>query len=104
MPYSVELGMSHWVLWHHPQHNLPGDSELQPAEELRLLEILLGVSVRSSEAIVFQNVPTMRSIPTIAHSHVFFRPEEDLDGKKLAEKLESRRTNWVNRSPWLNRK
>lgn len=40
------------------------------------MQRLLGLkgALTSAEAIVFQNLPSMRSIPTISHAHVFLRP------------------------------
>jgi hypothetical protein len=106
VPYHVEPGVEHWVLWHHPDVTA-GETELEPAEELRVLHGLLradGVaSLRPDEVIVFQNVPSMRSIPTIAHSHVFLRPRaSDEEGARLRAAMDARRAAWSARSPWLS--
>ena len=101
VPYELEEGTSHWVLWHHPD-TTAGDAELDPAAERRLAARLLGVAdLRADEAIVFQNVPIFRSIPTIAHSHAFLRPCAGDGGAALRQALEARREAWTARSPWL---
>ncbi len=101
VPYDVEEGISHWVLWHHPD-SMDGAAELDPAAEWQIVCRLLGVDLRDDEAIVFQNVPSMRSIPTIAHAHVFLRPRmADEAGTALAAGLAARYNAWRARSPWL---
>ena len=80
---------------------LSGDAELDPTEERVLLRQLLGdAAPRDDEAIVFQNVPTMRSIPTIAHSHVFLRPRADEAGECLQRRLNEVFGAWESRLPW----
>jgi hypothetical protein len=109
VPYHLEAGVSHWVLWHHPDLDAPGDKTLDPSEERLLVARLLGdeessgPTLRPSEVIVYQNAPANRSIPTIAHSHVFFFPAGDAPGLRLSAQLAARRAAWRARSPWLNR-
>eukprot|EP00966_Prymnesium_polylepis_P091581 2119905-Prymnesium_polylepis.1 len=86
-PYHTELHISHWVVWHHPD-SMPGDTDLVQAEELERVRELLAADMaaaaghrgasteglrawapRQDEFALFQNVPGMRSIATIAHSH-----------------------------------
>lgn len=102
VPYHLAAGISHWVLWHHPD-GVAGDTELDPAAELALVRALLGQEApREDEALVFQNVPAHRSIGTIAHSHVFLRPSTaDEAGRRLARRLEAEHDAWRARSPWL---
>ena len=99
VPYFVDPA-THWVLWHHPD-DLPGDTELEPAAELALVQRLLGDSCapRDEEVILFQNIPAQRSIPTIAHSHVFIRPLDDEHGHRLARRLDQEYSAWRARSP-----
>merc|ERR1711998_245408 len=75
-PYAVESGVWHFVLWHHPEL-VPGSTELSPQGELEVLRDILqahGAQVTEDEVIIFQNEATNRSLPTIAHTQVFFRP------------------------------
>ena len=54
-----------------------------------------------SDAIVaFQNVPVLRSLPTIAHAHVFFHLERLPPAGRDA--LARMRRVWLERSPWFN--
>ena len=55
------------------------------------------MQLRDEEALIYQNLPELRSLPTIAHSHVFLRPLTPV----LARGLERRRAAWRARSPWL---
>jgi len=119
LPYDLERGISHWVLWHHPQQ-LAGNSRLNAKDECDLVRELLGREVavaegyrhvrgnfarawgpRADEIEVFQNVPGKRSIPTIAHVHCFMRPRNDADGAVLSHVLEERRLDWERMQPWL---
>jgi hypothetical protein len=73
-PNQTADGISHWVLWRHPDH-LPADIELDPDMELEQLQQLLAaesegvtpVSVRAEEVIMYQDLPEHRTVPTIAH-------------------------------------
>ena len=110
-PYLLADGLEHWILWHHPDE-LAGDAALDGAAEAALAAELVraellpepaaGDAVRlPSDAIVaFQNVPVLRSLPTIAHAHVFFHrarlPPEGRDALARARRA------WLERSPWFN--
>jgi hypothetical protein len=48
------------------------------------------------EVVLFQNVPEMRSIPEVAHAHVFIRPNSASTRCALKEI----RRRWRMRSPW----
>lgn len=48
------------------------------------------------EVIAFQNLPQFRSVPQMAHAHVFLRPRSDATAKALASLRFERRI----RSPW----
>ena len=103
VPYHVEHGISHLVLWHHPDDMDGASTELDPSAELEIVREILGergCPPRPSEAVIFQNVPSMRSVPTIAHSHVFLRPADDEAGRRLAAELAERREAWRSRSPF----
>eukprot|EP00618_Florenciella_parvula_P032361 CAMPEP_0119500150 /NCGR_PEP_ID=MMETSP1344-20130328/22375_1 /TAXON_ID=236787 /ORGANISM="Florenciella parvula, Strain CCMP2471" /LENGTH=348 /DNA_ID=CAMNT_0007536205 /DNA_START=1 /DNA_END=1044 /DNA_ORIENTATION=+ len=104
VPYHLEAEISHWVLWHHPDdcHGKGGDVDDPSAEFLLVEEILRqeGCAPRADEAIIFQNHPSMRSVPTIAHSHVFFRPTNDERGRRLTTTLGTLREAWRARSPF----
>ena len=129
VPYHLAPGIHHFVLWHHPPRGgndggtnttngssghhghhhdhhdhggacLPGTTDLVPTQELELVQLLLACDVQESEACVFQQLPEHRSIPSIAHAHVFLRcatPE-------LTEVVEQRHNNWLARSPFMQDK
>ena len=103
-PYELTDGIEHWILWHHPSR-LPGDHPLDPKEEDALATRLLaqeGVNLPPNHIQSFQNVPSLRSIPTIAHSHVFIRRAH---GDSVAvDMLAAARRRWRDRSPWLTQK
>ena len=101
-PYELTEGIEHWILWHHPSH-VPGDRELDPQQEDQLaLELLALEHVHPArhQVLSFQNVPSLRSIPTIAHSHVFLRARP---ASATAAALANVRRRWRERSPWLSR-
>lgn len=113
VPYNLEEGTMHWVLWHHPD-SMGGMAELDAAAEFALLEQLLAPdvlqqlgaeaeawSLSHEECIVVQNIPIFRSIPSIAHSHVFLRPGAGAAGRALHRALCERLEAWRRRSPWL---
>ena len=92
-----------YVLWH---RSVPGDTVLDMAEELELVHIILGIDVKGSDrltsgqdVIIFQNDARIRSVPEIAHAHVFFRVA--MLSKRLREALFERRRRWLARSPYL---
>ena len=107
--------VQHWILWHHPRR-APGDSALLPGRELALVRRLLRRDLQAAgaagaaptttgedeaplrlDAVCYQNVPALRSIPQIAHSHVFIRSAAAAALAALA----SRRAAWLARSPFL---
>lgn len=53
-------------------------------------------ALEEDEVIIFQNVPEMRSVPAVAHAHVFVRPRSP----ETAEALRELRRQWRDRSPW----
>ena len=103
-PYLLEDGIEHWILWHHPDPT-PGDTELSRDAEAR---IAIAHVVRASggsahvdedHLVCFQNVLPLRSIPTIAHSHVFLRVGSMPHATRRT--IEKMRRRWRSRSPWL---
>ena len=101
-PYELTEGIEHWILWHHPAE-VPGDRELDPRREEQLALKLLAlerVHPAAHQILSFQNVPSLRSIPTIAHSHVFVRSRP---ASATATGLANIRRRWRERSPWLTR-
>lgn len=48
------------------------------------------------EVVIFQNVPERRSVPEVAHAHVFIRPSRPGN----YEELQRLRREWQLRSPW----
>lgn len=103
VPYNLEAGITHWVLWHHPERTGPSGRDLEMQAEFALIQALCADAPRPEEVIVYQNTPGNRSIPTIAHSQVFFRPADDAPGRRLAALLDAQRDAWRERSPFLNR-
>ena len=55
-----------------------------------------GCACASSELLAFQNLPQFRSVPQMAHAHVFLRPRSDATAAALATLRRQRRM----RSPW----
>jgi len=79
-----------------------GREHLQPlhapgrwAAVLRHVRLFLP-SLQDGEVVVFQNVPELRSVPEVAHAHVFLRPRS----KATQEALRELRLQWRDRSPW----
>ena len=105
-PYLLVDGLEHWILWHHPDElagdaALDGDAEAALAAELVRAELAGDAMLLPSDAIVaFQNVPVLRSLPTIAHAHVFFHLERLPPAGRDA--LARMRRVWLERSPWFN--
>ena len=101
-PYLLADGLEHWILWHHPRRT-PGDSELNRETEARTALTLLGLDgtagLGRDGLVCFQNVPPLRSLPTIAHSHVFVRVERLPQASRRV--IQEMRRMWRRRSPWL---
>ena len=97
-PYNLENEIEHWVLWHHP-NAVRGDAELAPDAEKSILAKVMRkngtVLPADDRLLIFQNVPSRRSLPTIAHSHVFFRPRE---GSQFQRTLSTLRAQWESRA------
>ncbi|CAE8646034.1 unnamed protein product, partial [Polarella glacialis] len=72
VPYSVDPGIEHWNLWYHPG-TTPGSTDLDVEAALRHLRLFMP-SVSEDEVVIWQNLPEFRSIPEVAHMHVFLRP------------------------------
>eukprot|EP00928_Gymnodinium_smaydae_P015097 TRINITY_DN15531_c0_g1_i1.p1 TRINITY_DN15531_c0_g1~~TRINITY_DN15531_c0_g1_i1.p1 ORF type:complete len:336 (+),score=44.72 TRINITY_DN15531_c0_g1_i1:43-1008(+) len=52
--------------------------------------------LNADEVVIFQNVPEFRSVPEVAHAHIFFRPKS----ADTREELRRLRASWRLRSPW----
>merc|ERR1740129_190225 len=52
--------------------------------------------LRDDEVVIFQNIPSLRSVPEVAHAHVFIRPRTT----STRESLRELRRQWRIRSPW----
>ena len=95
-PYLLENDIEHWVLWHDPDA-VPGDTELDPEAEKEVLKALLDEAFPDESClVVFQNLPSRRSLQAIAHSHVFFRVMDE--GTELACALSALRVRWEQRT------
>ena len=101
-PYLLDDGIEHWILWHHPVRT-PGDTELDREREVRRAVELIardgGVQLDPTLLVCFQNIPPLRSIPSIAHSHVFLRVSRMPPPAQRA--VAEMRSAWRRRSPWL---
>ena len=70
-----ETDPRHCLLWYHPD-SIPGTDDLQPELYMTHLRIFLP-SLRADEVVAFQNLPQFRSVPQMAHAHVFLRPQAE---------------------------
>lgn len=157
VPYELESGIEHWILWYHPE-TTPGsaDLDLLPGAEVELragcslgmpalrgcilavrraehsadptfvISLGTGDSVATSgdalapcrdqrrwaavlghlrlflpfveddEVVIFQNVRALRSVPDVAHAHVFIKPRT----WRTKEAVQQLRSAWRLRSPW----
>jgi len=73
----------------------PGGSPRRWAPVLRHVRLFLP-ELAEEEAVIFQNIPSCRSVPELAHAHVFIRPQSA--GSR--EALRQLRLRWRMRSPW----
>lgn len=89
VPYHVAAGIEHWVLWYHPEAT-PGGTDLDPAAFVAHVRLFLDVD-GADECCCFQNLPERRSVPTMAHAHVFLRTSSALAKLRAERRL---------RSPW----
>lgn len=73
-------------------------SELRPIGWVAVLKHvrLLLPDVLEEELVLFQNIPEMRSVPQIAHAHVFVRPTTDATRTALRRL----KREWRMTSPW----
>ena len=101
-PYLLEEGIEHWILWHHPERT-KGDMELNGESDARIALLHVeregGARLDREQIVCFQNVLPLRSIPTIAHSHVFLHVETMSQASQAA--VSRLREAWRRRSPWL---
>jgi cytidine deaminase len=93
VPYHCSEGIEHWVLWYHPDRTSP-DTDL-PQEQIHEL-VLTFLQLTKDELVGFQNLPQFRSVPEMAHAHVFLRPCEEASKAALRQLRDKRRL----RSPW----
>ena len=98
VPYHLQDGMEHWVLWYHPDDTAPS-TNLQGElceNDVRAFFCTCTETLGPDELIAFQNPKEFRSVPEIAHAHVFLRPRTDEHAATLAALRKDRRL----RSPW----
>jgi hypothetical protein len=95
VPYHCEDGVSHWILWYDPE-SLPGTTDLDPALYVPHVRNFLPTLRAADEIVAFQNLPQFRSVPQMAHAHVFIRPRTDATSAALAALRRER----LIRSPW----
>jgi hypothetical protein len=98
VPYDIESGIEHWVLWYHPESK-PGTEELDRQVCADHVKSFLPLSEFNAEQelCVFQNIPEFRSVPEMAHAHVFFRPQS----AEVAAAVHQLRMERRIRSPWV---
>jgi hypothetical protein len=98
VPYHLEQGIEHWVLWYDPEATAP-TTDLARADCARHANAFFPVELQlevGEELICFQNLPEFRSVPEMAHAHVFMRPGTAAKAAALASLRKERRI----RSPW----
>ena len=96
VPYFCEESIEHWILWYHPDVT-PGSADLDRNMVTKLVShFFLPLTLSAVNHIAFQNLPAFRSVPEVAHAHVFLQPRGDLSEKALSELRKERRL----RSPW----
>mmetsp|Transcript_85842 Transcript_85842/g.216143 ORF Transcript_85842/g.216143 Transcript_85842/m.216143 type:complete len:194 (-) Transcript_85842:20-601(-) len=99
VPYCLEGGVEHWILWFHPERYPPAE-ELPPEDMIKeALRRFLGVQPAAEWALWYENLPSKRSVPAVRHLHVFLRlPMAPPDVVANAARL---RSDWAGRSEWL---
>lgn len=95
VPYHLDPGIEHWILWYHPA-SLPGDSDLDSSLFVPLVRRFLPSLQATDELVAFQNLPQFRSVPQMAHAHIFLRPCTTATAGAVAALRAERRL----RSPW----
>ena len=96
VPYCVAEDVRHWVLWTHPD-DLSGDATLDATAAVDTAYAILGGAREGLDIVAFQNPPERRSIPTIAHAHVFIRCRSEA----MRAVLEGNERLFRERSPFL---
>ena len=96
VPYHLPDGVEHWVLWYHPDDTDPKTELPREACEAGANECFGGTLVVGDELIAFQNLPEFRSVPEVAHAHVFLRPRDETNAATLVRLRRDR----CLRSPW----
>jgi hypothetical protein len=95
VPYHLDPGIEHWVLWYHPD-TLPGRTDLDASLFAAHLRLFLPTLREEDELLAFQNLLQFRSVPQMAHAHVFLRPLTDGTAAAVRKLRAERRM----RSPW----
>jgi len=95
VPYHVDPGIEHWVLWYHPD-DTPGDTDLDSSLFTAHVRVFLPSLQEEEECIAFQNLPQFRSVPQMAHAHVFLRSQTGATAAAVTALRAERRL----RSPW----
>lgn len=111
VPYALDAGIEHWVLWFHPDAHAA-----VPAGQDTVWEILAdycptydwgntrlppdsGGGRDSKSAMFYQNIPEFRSIPSVPHLHVFLRTHRQSAATRAH--LQQMRSAWEARSSFL---
>lgn len=92
--YLVQFDSSEISVARH-QDLRPGDSPARWAAVLRHVRLCLP-EAQDDEVIIFQNIPKLRSVPEVAHAHVFIRPRT-ITTRNAVREL---RRCWRLRSAW----
>lgn len=95
VPYHLDPGIEHWILWYHPS-TVPGTQDLDPSLFVKHLRRFLPSLRADDEVVAFQNLPQFRSVPQMAHAHIFLRPCTAATAAAVAKLRVERRL----RSPW----
>jgi hypothetical protein len=95
VPYHLDPGIEHWILWYHPTA-VPGNVDLDASRFVSHVRRFLPSLRADDELVAFQNLPQFRSVPQMAHAHVFLRPTTTATIAAVAKLRAERRL----RSPW----